>query len=238
MQKRKAAHGGKLGVSVNRMLAALRKFFRWSIQRNLIVTSPANDIEPPAAEVPRDRHLFGNRQHDRPNEMALLWLACESVGLFGPLPRLLMLTGQRLNEVTGMREEELLDLNGDDPRWLIPGSRTKNGKAHVVPLGPMAVKTIRSVTRISNSPFIFSGTGKTAFSSHSALKKRIDAQIEMLKEEHPTQYHGQFVTPWRFHDMRRTFKTGLAELGVGSDVRDALTNHAPKAWPPIMTTLN
>ncbi|MEQ1844490.1 MAG: site-specific integrase [Nitrospira sp.] len=228
MQKRKAAHGGPLTVSVNRMLAALRKFFRWSIQRNLIATSPANDIEPPAAEVPRERHLFGNRQHDRRNEMALLWTACEHVGPFGSFPKLLMLTGQRLSEVAGMQDHELLNLNGTDPRWLIPGSRTKNGKAHLVPLAPLAVTTIHSVMRTINSPFIFSGTGTTAFSGFSALKKRIDKQIETVKKEHPAQYRDHFIEPWRFHDLRRTFKTGLAELGIGSDVRDALVNHTPQ----------
>lgn len=228
MQRRKSATGGKLTVSVNRMLAVLRKFFRWSIQRNLIPLSPANDIEPPAAEVPRDRHLFGNRRHNQPNELALLWNACEHVGPFGALPKLLMLTGQRLSEVAGMQDNEILDLNGTDPRWLIPGSRTKNGKAHLVPLGPLAVQTIRTVTRMINSPFIFSGTGETAFSGFSALKKRADAQIEVLKQKAPAHYVGQFVTPWRFHDLRRTFKTGLGELGIGSDIRDALANHTPQ----------
>jgi integrase len=76
-----------------------------------------------------------------------------------------------------------------------------------------------------NSPFIFSGTGETAFSGFSALKKRIDAQIEVVKKEDPDGHIGQFTAPWRFHDLRRTFKTGLAELGVGSDIRDALVNH-------------
>ena len=225
MQKRKAAHGGTLTVSANRMLAALRKFFRWSIQRNLISFSPANDIEPPAAEVPRDRHLFGNRLHNRPSELALLWRACEYLGPFGGLPKLLMLTGQRLSEVAGMREEELLDINGTDSRWLISGSRTKNGKAHIVPLAPLAVKTIQSVMRTINSAFIFSGTGTTAFSGFSALKKRTDKQIEVLRQKDPVLYAAQFARPWRFHDLRRTFKTGLAELGIGSDVRDAVVNH-------------
>jgi integrase len=89
----------------------------------------------------------------------------------------------------------------------------------------MAVQIIRSVLRTIDSPFIFSGTGETAFSGFSALKKRVDAQIETVKHEDPARYAGQFTDPWRFHDLRRTFKTGLAELGIGSDVRDALLNH-------------
>lgn len=228
MQRRKSATGGKLTVSANRMLAVLRKLFRWSIQRNLIAQSPANDIEPPAAEVPRSRHLFGSRQYNRPSELALLWHACGLVGPFGGLPRLLMLTGQRLSEVAGMRQEELLDLEGPEPRWLIPGRRTKNGREHLVPLSPLSVRTIKAMTRMVNCPFIFSGTGDTAFSGFSALKKRIDEQVAALKEQHPAQYPGQFIEPWRFHDLRRTFKTGLAEIGIGSDIRDALVNHTPQ----------
>ncbi|MEP7152318.1 MAG: tyrosine-type recombinase/integrase [Nitrospira sp.] len=228
MQRRKSATGGRLTVSTNRMLAVLRKLFRWSIQRNLIAQSPANDIEPPAAEVPRSRHLFGSRQYNRPSELALLWSACGLVGPFGGLPKLLMLTGQRLSEVAGMRQEELLDLDGPEPRWSIPGSRTKNGKEHLVPLSPLSVLTIHAMPRMVNCPFIFSGTGTTAFSGFSVLKKRIDGQIALLKKKHPTRYAGQFIELWRFHDLRRTFKTGLAELGIGSDVRDALVNHTPQ----------
>lgn len=225
MQRRKRARGGKLTVSVNRMLAVLRKFFRWSIQRNLIDVSPASDIEPPAAEEPRDRHLFGNRLHNQPSELGLLWKACECVGPFGTLPKILILTGQRLSEVAGMQWDELLDFDGRESRWLIPGARTKNGKAHLVPLAPLAVKTIHSIKQKEKAPFLFSGTGHTAFSGFSGLKKQIDAEIESVKKEEPARYTGQFLKPWRFHDLRRTFKTGLAELGIGSDIRDALVNH-------------
>lgn len=210
------------------MLAVLRKLFRWSIQFKLIDQSPASGIEPPAAEVPRARHLFGNRLHNQPNELALLWRACPQIGPFGALPKLLMLTGQRLSEVAGMREEELLDLDGPEPRWLIPANRTKNGRLHLVPLSPLAVKTIQSIPRMVNCPFIFSTTGTTAFSGFSGLKRRIDTQIESLKHEHPARYPGQFKDSWRFHDLRRSFKTGLKELGISSDVRDALVNHTPQ----------
>ena len=31
--------------------------------------------------------------------------------------------------------------------------------------------------------------------------------------------------PWRFHDLRRTFVTGMAELGVRGDVIELAVNH-------------
>jgi integrase len=144
------------------------------------------------------------------------------------MPKLLMLTGQRLSEVAEMQDDELLDLNGKDPRWIIPGTRTKNSKEHVVPLGPTAVKALRTIPRLRNCPFVFSTTGTTPISGFTNLKKRIDTQIEKQKKEQPSIFAGQFSKPWRFHDLRRTFKTGLAELGVSPDVRDALVNHTPQ----------
>jgi integrase len=127
-----------------------------------------------------------------------------------------------------MQAEELIDLDGAEPRWHIPGRRTKNGKDHVMPLAPAAVKLLQSVPRIATCPFLFSTTGTTPMSGFTNFKKRIDREIERLKKEDPVQYGGQFKDPWVFHDLRRTFKTGLAELGIPSDIRDALVNHTPQ----------
>jgi len=50
-----------------------------------------------------------------------------------------LVTGQRIGEVTGLRRSEL-DLARKV--WSIPGSRTKNGHPHSVPLSPMALEII------------------------------------------------------------------------------------------------
>lgn len=215
-------------VSANRALATLKKLMSWGIQQGLLEHSPCDHIESPAAETPRARHLFGSRLYNRPSEMALLWRACARVGPLGALPHLLALTGQRLCEVAEMRAEELIDLDGAQPRWHIPGTRTKNGKDHVVPLTPMAVKILHALPRLVNCRFLFSTTGTTPMSGFTNFKKRIDREIETLQKQYPTRYTGQFTDPWVFHDLRRTFKTGLAELGIPSDIRDALVNHTPQ----------
>jgi integrase len=61
---------------------------------------------------------------------------------FGLLLKVLLLTGQRRNEVVGMTRNGLSD---DGATWNIPGSRTKNGWAHVVPLPPLVPELIASV---------------------------------------------------------------------------------------------
>ena len=213
-------------VTANRALAALRKVMHWAIQRGIIESTPTDHIEPPIAYVPRQRHLFGDVTRKRPNEMALAWRAVAAVGTFGALPMLLMLLGQRLGETSGMRDDELIDLDGAAPMWRLPGARTKNGKEHTIPLGPLAVSIIKAIPCIEESPFVISPTGVRPFTAISHLKRDVDKQIALLSADDPRQYAGQFAEHWTLHDLRRTFKTGLAELGVSGEIRDALMNHS------------
>jgi integrase len=92
-------------------------------------------------------------------------------------------------------------------------------------LSPLAVETIKTIKPIAGCDFVFSTTGTTAFSGFSNFKEKLDRKIEELKKAHPPKYARQFAEPWTFHDLRRTVKTGLADLGVASDVRDLLLNH-------------
>ena len=224
-----------LGVSCNRGLAAIKVLMNWAIQWGLIDadTAPTDRIKRIAAEVVRDRHLFGDVEHDRPSEIALLWKATDRVGPFGALPKLLLLTGQRRDEVTGMRQSELIDLDGKHPRWSLPPERTKNNKRHLVPLSPEAVRIIRDMPRIAGSEFVFSTTGSTAFSGFSNLKEKIERTIAAIKKEHPTQYGRQFTEEWRLHDLRRTMKTGLSAIRISSEIRDELLGHAKQGMDRV-----
>ena len=215
------------GVSCNRALAAIRVLMHWCIQRNMIETAPTDHVKPIAPEISRDRHLNGDVEHNRPSELALMWRACTEIfGPFGAIPKLLLLTGQRRDEITGMKHSELIDLDGKNPRWSLSPERTKNGKRHLIPLSPTAVKVIKGMTRKAGSDYVFTTTATTAFSGFSNLKEKIDRKIEELKKDHPAKYARQFTEEWTFHDLRRTCKTAWADLGFPSDVRDALLNHA------------
>lgn len=215
-----------VGVSGNRGLSVIRKLMKWSHQQGLIDHLPTDNIDAPAAETPRSRHLFGDYLSGRPSEVGLLWRALGEVGPLGNMVKLLLLTGQREGEVARMTDRELIDLDGADPRWYIPGTRTKNSKDHVLPLPPMVVQILQHIPRHPRCPFVFSTNGVTSFSGFTNFKKRIDRAIVTLKTAEPDRYAGQFEDPWTFHDLRRTFKTGLAELKVRADVRDGLLNHS------------
>ena len=82
-------------VSANRARTYLGSAFTWAMRQGLTENNPVLGTEPPAAETERDRVLT-------PEELAIVWRACGEAGEFGTIVRLLMLTGQRREEVAGM----------------------------------------------------------------------------------------------------------------------------------------
>jgi integrase len=194
-------------VHANRLLAALRRFFNWAVERDLIYASPAAGIKPPAKEISRERTLTRD-------ELAAIWKATGEMDYpFGPYIRLLILTGQRRNEVAGARWKEF---NLADGTWTIPGERAKNGKAHLVHLSQEAIATLNGITRDEGRELVFTTTGTTPVSGFSRAKKALD--------------DASGISNWRIHDLRRTFATiATGELGIEPQVVDKILNHSTGA---------
>lgn len=191
--------------------ATLRKLFRWAVTRGDIERSPMEGLPAPAAVPSRDRVLSDE-------ELGLLWRGTEVIGSpFGPLFQLLILTGQRREEVAKMDWSEL-DQSGAE--WTIPAYRTKNRKVQLVPLSAQAVHVLNGLAAHEDWPragYVFSTTGKTAVSGFSKAKRRLD---ELMVAE-----LGERFVSWRAHDIRRTLATGLQRLGVRFEVTEAILNH-------------
>ena len=104
--------------------------------------------------------------------------------------KLLILTGQRREDVAGMRWAEI---DFDQKVWNIPGSCTKNKHAHVVPLSPEALAVIATLPHPTDATFVFSTTGDVSSpSGFSRARANMDKLIKQAK-----------VRPWRMHDIRR-----------------------------------
>lgn len=198
-------------IHANRLFAALRRFFAWTVERGVLDASPTAGLKPPSPEISRDRVLTDA-------ELIAVWKASGEVGYpFGPVVQLLILTGQRRSEVLDAEWREF-DLNG--ATWTIPRERAKNDRTHVVPLAPQAVEILRGVPRIgSRSRLLFTTTGETAFSGVSKATDRLQG----LSAKHLPE--GVEVEPWRLHDLRRTFASGCARLGVAVHVVEKALNH-------------
>jgi integrase len=208
-------------VMANRNLAAVRKLFNWCLARDVIKVSPCTLIEPPAPERSRDRILSDD-------ELRLVWNATDSdASPFGPLVKLLMLTGQRLAEVGGMQWDEL-DL--ENKLWTLPAERVKNGERHEVPLSDAALEILAALPRIKTTKgFVFTTTRDAAVSGFSRAKDSLDAAIEasLTKGAKPPEH-------WTFHDLRRTMASGMARLGIQLPVIEKVLNHSSGSFRGIV----
>jgi integrase len=187
-------------AAANKALKATKTFLRWCVGRAVLDQSPAEGVPLPSKEVARDRVLDDN-------ELAHVILAARKIGgPYGGIVELLALTGQRREEVAGLQREEL-DLA--QRVWMLPKSRTKNGKAHVVHLSKQSMAVLKHAH--DRGPYVFSVLGTKPFQEFSRAKRRLD------------QLSG--VTGWCLHDLRRTCVSGMARLGVAPHVADKILNH-------------
>ena len=198
--------------------AAVRKFFNWCVEQEIIEVSPCLTIKPPAKANCRDRVMTDT-------ELTAIWEASTISGYpFGPIVQLLALTAQRRGEVVGMRWEEL-ELEVPEPSWTIPASRTKNNRTHVVPLTPAAIAIITALPRFT-SDIVFPARGKPeqAYSGYSKGKRAVDAAARLHD--------------WTLHDLRRTAATGMARAGVAPHVVERILNHVSGTFKGVAGVYN
>ncbi|MCF5839574.1 tyrosine-type recombinase/integrase [Aeromonas veronii] len=128
--------------------------------------------------------------------------------------RLITLTAVRRSEAVGMRWEQI---NGD--RWTIP--ETKNGRAHVVTLCPLALEIIEQQQTLSNGPYVFESTSKAG---HPITGDAVTRALERVR----LKYLAELV-PFSPHDLRRSVATGAAEyLDAPERLIELMLNHVPK----------
>jgi integrase len=202
-------------IMANRLLARLKPFFAWCVERDILEASPAATLSKPAAERSRDRVLTDD-------ELRAVYRAAEHVGYpFGDAVRMLILTGQRRSEVL---EAEWREFDLDAGTWTIPRERSKNDNAHVVHLSAPMLEILRGLPRIAGegqkaARFLFTTTGATPFSGVTkALERLEEAAGDFMPD-------GEELAPWRLHDLRRTFASGCARLGVPVHVTEKALNH-------------
>lgn len=152
-------------------------------------------------------------------QVGFIWEATENLGYpLSPFVRMLLLTGARRNEVAQMSWNEV---DFDRALWTIPASRMKADDALEVPLVRTAVNLLSDLPRGAAGPFVFStSSGKGPIKGFGKFKERIDRAIAKLAPGG--------IDDWRFHDLRRTLRTGLGELGVAPFIAEQVIGHRQK----------
>jgi integrase len=193
-------------IMANRTLEVVRRLFNWCVERGTLEASPCERVKDPAPNVRRDRVHSDD-------ELRAIWKATDTLGYpFDPLVKLLILTGQRREEVAGMRWGEL---RADLALWTLPPERVKNKRVHEVPLSAPAREILAGLPRIDGAAgFVFTTTGGSPASGFSKAKKRLDGAVSPP------------LAPWVLHDLRRTLASGMARLGVQMPTVEKILNHA------------
>lgn len=187
----------------NHMFGVFRTFFNWAERRSHIERSPLAKLRKPHRARARERVLTDE-------ELVDAWHAAETMGDFGNVVQLCILTGQRRGEVAGACAEWIDTSVADAPVMVFPGSATKNGREHRLPV----TRTMAELFAVPRGPF----------HKWSTLKGRLDRA---------TGCRG-----WTIHDLRRTFATNCARLGVQPHVIERILNHTTGTISGIAAVYN
>jgi integrase len=216
-------------VTSNRVRSTLSDFFGWAMSEGIdgIESNPVIGTNK-SEEVSRDRVL-------KDHELRAIWKHAGD-DHYGSIIRLLMLTGQRADEIASLRRSEIVETTVPERRVTdtirlpqfnitaidLPAERTKNKRPHIVPLSdPAAAILAKQPERASSDgslrEFVF-GIGQLGFSGWSRCKERLDERI--------TKELGEPLEHYTPHDLRRTMSTLMNDrLGVLPHVVEAILNH-------------
>ncbi|WP_299030619.1 site-specific integrase [uncultured Sulfitobacter sp.] len=191
--------------TANRTRAYLSAFLGWAADRELIASNPAAKIKPFGEERSRERVLTDD-------ELRAYMSAADSVpSPWGEMAWLLLLTGQRLSEVAGMRTDEIVFGS-----WHIPAWRVKNNRSHIVPLSKQAQVKLEGlplkVIEGQKCKFYMTTTGVGPVSGFAHAKAIMNKKMGDIPH-------------WTFHDVRRTLATRFEGMGVPISVTEAVLNH-------------
>jgi integrase len=217
-------------ILANRVLAYTRKAFNWAIDREIgaldkDAANPAR-MKRPGKERARERELSAD-------EIRAIWPALDKIPEpFGTFIKLCLVTGQRRDEVAGMRWDQIVttrvrrpgDAAGEDEVdvWELPSSSTKAKRRHVVPLSPLAIKVLGEVKRVSGRQHVFTKRSDRPISGFSKIKDRLDEIVATAR----AAAGAPPLENWTIHDLRRTCGTGLARLEVEPHIVGRVFNHA------------
>jgi integrase len=194
--------------------AAARLLFGWAHRppQRLIPVDPTADIKPEnlhGEPLVRERVLSDD-------ELPALWRAAETTPYpYGPLVRLLLLTGARLRE---WAEASWSEINLDAATLTVPTNRMKMKVAHLIPLTPAAIAIVRALPRFNGGDWLFSTTGgRRPISGFSKFRAKFNKTLAAAG--------ARAGAPFTIHDLRRTARTGLSTMSVLPFVAELVIGH-------------
>jgi integrase len=180
--------------------------FRWALSQDIVEVDPTAGLTPYERSAPRDRVLSLE-------EIKLVWKWLETDALSleaADILKLELLTDARCGEISGIRAEEI-----DSQKWIwtLPAARSQNKRHRVTPIVGLAREMLEQrLGGVEHGPLFLLDKGvvmSSAHNGHYLLTRRTTLPIAVFTS----------------HDLRRTFATMLAEMGIALDLVAAIVGH-------------
>ncbi|TCO83000.1 integrase [Plasticicumulans lactativorans] len=200
-------------ATADKLTTILVRCFNYACEAGILDANPLAGIKRSKSE-PRERAL-------NDAEVRAVWCGLDTSGIHRGTVlalKLILATGQRPGEVAGLAWREI-----DDDVWTLPAARTKNGRAHRVPLSALALGLLEDARALA-------GTSAYVFPSPQR-------RVEQPEADRPLDRHSLSravlrklealgMPAWTPHDLRRTMRTGLAVLGIPHEIAERVVGHA------------
>lgn len=220
-------------------LKILRRMFNYALEQDIdgLDANPCSHIKLPTPAA-KERTLTWD-------EIAVFWQGCTPAdSRTVPALRMILLTGQRPGEVSGMHRREI-----DGNWWTIPAERSKNKRPTRVYLTSLALEQIGArtgyifpgVTREDDPEKPLSDNALTHYLRRTILGRDIDKRIKGESGRKRRWYAAQKATEpipeknrlgipyFTAHDLRRTAATRWAEIGIQPHIIAQLLNHTDRS---------
>jgi integrase len=204
----KSRHGSAVARTT---YAYLSVFFTWCDKRDLLDATPCRNIDVPQGK--RRKRTLDDR------ELMMVWHGAGRLHLrAASFVRLLMISGQRRGEVAAMEWSEIAP-NG---LWTIPEHKMKMAAPHEVLLPRQAVAILERMPRVGKH--VFASYEDKPLSTYSMIKRRL---VEEMAKIDPA--FAAAMPQFQLHDLRRTCRTRLGDLGVPPHVSEKVIAHVSNA---------
>ena len=222
----------KAPIAARQLLIYAKQLFEFCVEREYLETNPNSGLKPKMVKVAGKKNPLVQIKRLRildERELLQFWQTAARSGLSLQVVlclKLILVTGQRPNECSGLHVDEL-----DGDLWTIPASRRKKTDLeHKVPLSSLALEIIEDakmeICRLSKrretewNGYLFENkAGKPLHPS--SLAQAMGRKSRFFE----ANIHPEFGV-WRPHDLRRTCRTGLSILGINTEISELVIGHA------------
>lgn len=198
-------------ITANRLQGVLVRMFNFAAERGVVDFSPLAGMRR-GKENSRSRVLTDDEIKKLWNCLDLERVDIDIYRITKLALKTILLTGQRPGEVAGMTWEQF-----DGEWWIIPADQRKNNMENRVPVLPIMAEIIETAR-------VYSGDSRYVFrSSHNeAMPLTVGAMAKAVLRHRVEMEISERFTP---HDLRRTLRTRLAELGISDIVAECILGH-------------